>query len=80
VQTASVSPAANIDPSTPIDFCPKFPLSLMLAWSRSAKLGLLPKRPVSLLQPVPPPARKDSEDEDLEYVENPFEDGPGERK
>ena len=39
----------------------------------SAKLGLLPKRPVSLLQPVAPPARRDSEDEDLEYVENPFE-------
>lgn len=42
------------------------------------KLGLLPKRPVSLLRPsdgATPMQRKESEDEELEYVENPFEDG-----
>ncbi|KAF4597954.1 hypothetical protein EYR38_006346 [Pleurotus pulmonarius] len=42
------------------------------------KLGLLPKRPVSLLRPsdgATPMQRKESEDDELEYVENPFEDG-----
>ncbi|KZT71771.1 hypothetical protein DAEQUDRAFT_749785 [Daedalea quercina L-15889] len=45
----------------------------------AAKLGLLPKRPVSLLTPQPtagaPMQRQDSEE--LEYVENPFEEGEG---
>ncbi|KAK0195111.1 hypothetical protein F5146DRAFT_1024247 [Armillaria mellea] len=48
------------------------------------KLGLLPKRPVSLLRTSSPPASGQSgplantdavDDHDLEYVENPFEDG-----
>ncbi|KAK0455502.1 uncharacterized protein EV420DRAFT_1553955 [Desarmillaria tabescens] len=48
------------------------------------KLGLLPKRPVSLLrtsspsaegQPRPPTKRDTVNDHDLEYIENPFEDG-----
>ncbi|KDQ27442.1 hypothetical protein PLEOSDRAFT_1083566 [Pleurotus ostreatus PC15] len=42
------------------------------------KLGLLPKRPVSLLRPsdgATPMQRKESEEDELEYVENPFEDG-----
>ncbi|KAI6037582.1 hypothetical protein EDC04DRAFT_2126319 [Pisolithus marmoratus] len=50
-----------------------------------SKLGLLPKRPVSLVRPSSPPAtaaggrnvpaqRKESSDDELEYVENPFED------
>ncbi|KAK0213127.1 hypothetical protein DFS33DRAFT_1377588 [Desarmillaria ectypa] len=48
------------------------------------KLGLLPKRPVSLLRTSSPPAdgqrgpptkRDIVNDHDLEYVENPFEDG-----
>ncbi|KAI6131504.1 hypothetical protein EDD16DRAFT_1891433 [Pisolithus croceorrhizus] len=50
-----------------------------------SKLGLLPKRPVSLVRPLSPPAaaaggrnapaqRKESSDDELEYVENPFED------
>lgn len=43
------------------------------------KLGLLPKRPVSLLRDQPPPAqtppRPTNEDDELEYAENPFEDG-----
>ena len=47
----------------------------------TAKLGLLPKRPVSLLTPqssAPPPVqRQQSEDSELEYVENPFEEGEG---
>jgi hypothetical protein len=38
------------------------------------KLGMLPKRPVSLLRNPAEPAPKPDEDEDeLEYVENPFE-------
>ncbi|CCM03204.1 uncharacterized protein FIBRA_05328 [Fibroporia radiculosa] len=42
-----------------------------------AKLGLLPKRPVSLLpqQQDPTKQRSDDEDEELDYVENPFEEG-----
>ncbi|THH28590.1 hypothetical protein EUX98_g5590 [Antrodiella citrinella] len=44
----------------------------------AAKLGILPKRPVSLhgssAQDHPPPVRRDSDDE-LEYMENPFEEG-----
>ncbi|KAI6157996.1 hypothetical protein BKA82DRAFT_21998 [Pisolithus tinctorius] len=51
-----------------------------------SKLGLLPKRPVSLVRPLSPPAaaaggrsyapaqRKESSYDELEYVENPFED------
>ncbi|KAF8915610.1 hypothetical protein CPB85DRAFT_1293842 [Mucidula mucida] len=46
------------------------------------KLGLLPKRPVSLLRTSPPPVeqptpqkKKTADSEELEYVENPFEDG-----
>lgn len=44
----------------------------------AAKLGLLPKRPVSLLTPQPASTQTrhpDEDDEDeLEYVENPFEE------
>ncbi|KAI1795526.1 hypothetical protein LXA43DRAFT_970457 [Ganoderma leucocontextum] len=40
-----------------------------------AKIGLLPKRPVSLLNTSSPPATRPSDDDDeLEYVENPFEE------
>ena len=39
-----------------------------------AKIGLLPKRPVSLLNTNSPPARRPSDDDELEYVENPFEE------
>ncbi|KAG1725402.1 uncharacterized protein EDB91DRAFT_1062246 [Suillus paluster] len=39
-----------------------------------AKLGLLPKRPVSLLREQPPPSHRDDSDDELEYTENPFED------
>lgn len=49
-----------------------------LPWN-SGKLGLLPKRPISLVR-EPPQAkpqqiqRRDSDDDDLEYAENPFEE------
>ncbi|KAF7305902.1 CUE domain-containing protein [Mycena chlorophos] len=45
------------------------------------KLGMLPKRPVSLLRTTPPPAGAasgappSSDDDELEYAENPFEEG-----
>jgi hypothetical protein len=41
------------------------------------KIGLLPKRPVSLLQADNASANKptyEEEEDELEYVENPFED------
>ncbi|ESK88407.1 cue domain-containing protein [Moniliophthora roreri MCA 2997] len=47
------------------------------------KLGLLPKRPVSLLAQSPPPGdnanktERPDDDDELEYVENPFEEGSG---
>ncbi|EEB89557.1 hypothetical protein MPER_12327 [Moniliophthora perniciosa FA553] len=47
------------------------------------KLGLLPKRPVSLLAQSPPPGdnanktKRPDDDDELEYVENPFEEGSG---
>ena len=37
----------------------------------ASKLGMLPKRPVSLLNTEPTPKRDDDE---LEYAENPFEE------
>ncbi|KAF7315864.1 CUE domain-containing protein [Mycena indigotica] len=46
----------------------------------AGKLGMLPKRPVSLLRTNPPPpgtssgAPPSSDDDELEYAENPFED------
>ena len=46
-----------------------------------AKLGLLPKRPVSLITPKTPAsttqshgADDSSDDDELEYIENPFDD------
>jgi len=42
------------------------------------KLGMLPKRPVSLLRspsdPAPKPDDEDDDDDELEYAENPFEE------
>ncbi|KAH9951513.1 hypothetical protein B0H21DRAFT_716330 [Amylocystis lapponica] len=43
-----------------------------LSGGSAAKLGLLPKRPVSLLSSQPPPP---NDEDELEYVENPFEEG-----
>ena len=42
----------------------------------AGKIGLLPKRPVSLVNAEPQPVHAHDEDEEeLEYVENPFEEG-----
>ena len=42
----------------------------------SGKIGLLPKRSVSLVSTESQPGRAhDEEEEELEYVENPFEEG-----
>lgn len=56
--------------------------SLFLIYSRldlmPGKLGMLPKRPVSLLRTNSPPtggAPPSSDDDELEYAENPFEEG-----
>lgn len=38
----------------------------------ASKLGMLPKRPVSLLNTEPAPKKDD--DDELEYAENPFEE------
>jgi len=39
------------------------------------KIGLLPKRPVSLVNTESQPSHAQDEEEELEYVENPFEEG-----
>lgn len=39
-----------------------------------SKLGMLPKRPVSLLRDPSDPAPKRDDDDELEYAENPFEE------
>ncbi|KIM75984.1 hypothetical protein PILCRDRAFT_798452 [Piloderma croceum F 1598] len=39
-----------------------------------SKLGMLPKRPVSLLRSPNDPAPKPDDDDELEYAENPFEE------
>ncbi|KAG7092209.1 hypothetical protein E1B28_008576 [Marasmius oreades] len=44
----------------------------------TGKLGLLPKRPVSLL-PQANQTSKPADEDDLEYVENPFEDKPAKK-
>lgn len=44
----------------------------------TGKIGLLPKRPVSLLQTQSPPketAQHSTDEDELEYAENPFEEG-----
>jgi hypothetical protein len=42
----------------------------------AGKIGLLPKRPVSLVNAESEPGHAHDEDEEeLEYVENPFEEG-----
>ncbi|KAI0368283.1 hypothetical protein BV20DRAFT_948405 [Pilatotrama ljubarskyi] len=66
------SPAASPRPSGDI---PRPPPTGSGSPVNPAKIGLLPKRPVSLLNVNTPPATKPSdEDDDLEYVENPFEE------
>ncbi|CDO69153.1 hypothetical protein BN946_scf185042.g55 [Trametes cinnabarina] len=66
------SPAASPRPSGDI---PRPPPTSSGSPINPAKIGLLPKRPVSLLNANSPQATRPSdEDEDLEYVENPFEE------
>lgn len=64
-ETTTRSPQGGGNPSSNID---------------PGKLGLLPKRPVSLLKPQSPsteatPKAHEDDDDDLEYAENPFEEG-----
>ncbi|KZP34419.1 hypothetical protein FIBSPDRAFT_942545 [Athelia psychrophila] len=66
--SAATTPSASTDrpPSTSSGAPPIDP----------SKLGMLPKRPVSLVRdPSQPPARhEEDEDDELEYAENPFEE------
>ncbi|EIW62807.1 uncharacterized protein TRAVEDRAFT_112721 [Trametes versicolor FP-101664 SS1] len=69
---ASLSPAASPRPSGDV---PRPPTTASGSPVNAAKIGLLPKRPVSLLNAnSPPPTRPSDEDDELEYVENPFEE------
>ncbi|OJT11686.1 hypothetical protein TRAPUB_11791 [Trametes pubescens] len=69
---ASLSPAASPRPSGDV---PRPPTTTSGSPVNAAKIGLLPKRPVSLLNAnAPPPTRPSDEEDELEYVENPFEE------
>ena len=63
----------NIDPgSAAAVSC----VSALMIISPADKIGLLPKRPVSLMNTESQSSRvHDEDDEDLEYLENPFEEG-----
>jgi hypothetical protein len=51
-------------------------LVLTLTFLPAGKIGLLPKRPVSLVNAESHSSEAhDEEEEELEYVENPFEEG-----
>ncbi|KAI0823441.1 hypothetical protein BC628DRAFT_1324987 [Trametes gibbosa] len=66
------SPAASPRPSGDV---PRPPSTTSGSPVNAAKIGLLPKRPVALLSANTPPATRPSdEDDELEYVENPFEE------
>ncbi|KAH9858926.1 hypothetical protein C2E23DRAFT_864710 [Lenzites betulinus] len=69
---ARLSPAASPRPSS--GDVPRPPATSSGSPVNAAKIGLLPKRPVSLLSAGSPPATRPSDDDELEYVENPFED------
>ncbi|KAJ7594458.1 hypothetical protein C8J56DRAFT_438239 [Mycena floridula] len=66
---ATPSPSIELGPA-PAPVTPPVPID-------TGKIGLLPKRPVSLLRTQSPPldtsSSRDAEEDDLEYVENPFE-------
>ncbi|KAI0759838.1 hypothetical protein BD413DRAFT_650540 [Trametes elegans] len=69
---ARFSPAASPRPSGDV---PRPPPTGSGSPVNAAKIGLLPKRPVSLLNANSPPATRPRDDDDeLEYVENPFEE------
>ncbi|TFK44281.1 hypothetical protein BDQ12DRAFT_730355 [Crucibulum laeve] len=70
VASAPTDAAANASAGTP-----RPPQTTTGTPIDGGKLGLLPKRPVSLMRDPQQPQRKPSEDDDgLEYTENPFED------
>ncbi|KAI0779543.1 hypothetical protein C8Q74DRAFT_1259626 [Fomes fomentarius] len=68
---SGLSPAASPRPSSDV---PRPPPTSSGSPVNAAKIGLLPKRPVSLLNTNSPPARRPTDDDELEYVENPFEE------
>ncbi|RPD53205.1 hypothetical protein L227DRAFT_513636 [Lentinus tigrinus ALCF2SS1-6] len=69
---SGLSPAASPRPSSDV---PRPPPTVTGSPVNAAKIGLLPKKPVSLLNTNSPPATRPSDDDDeLEYVENPFEE------
>lgn len=71
--TNSGPPASNIDPGSAA--ADSLALVSILTFP-AGKIGLLPKRPVSLVNAEPQPGHAHDEDEEeLEYVENPFEEG-----
>ncbi|KAH8107782.1 hypothetical protein BXZ70DRAFT_912606 [Cristinia sonorae] len=83
VPPPSVVPAGAGIASSPGSDVPRPPPTGSGSPINAAKLGILPKRPVSLLgsqppstqgPPSPPSPRRDTQDDDLDYMENPFED------
>ncbi|KAF7985085.1 hypothetical protein HWV62_8963 [Athelia sp. TMB] len=77
VAALSSTAVAGSAPTTPAVTTPRPPATSSGAPPIDpSKLGMLPKRPVSLLRdPSQPPARHDDDDDDeLEYAENPFEE------
>lgn len=75
--TNSGRPVTNIDPGSATADSSVFQCSCSHDISPSAgKIGLLPKRPVSLVNTESQSSHADEEDEEeLEYLENPFEEG-----
>jgi hypothetical protein len=68
---------SGIDPSQFFSYPASVHRLMSLCWlDILVKLGLLPKRPVSLLREQTPsqPSRRDDSDDELEYTENPFEE------
>lgn len=50
---------------------------ILITFLPPAKIGMLPKRPVSLLGSTPAQSsttRRANDDDELDYVENPFDD------
>lgn len=63
--------------SSPLLDTPRPPTTQSGSPLNAAKFGLLPKRPVSLLRPdsaTQRPHDEDDDDDELDYMENPFEE------